>query len=135
MQVKRKIRILIVDDFEMTRSLLRIILRGDEFEIVGEAANGQQGIEQFEKLQPDIVLLDVVMPVLSGLDTLERIHKINPKCLVLMVTGADDQEIVDRAMRNGASGYIIKPFNTASVLETLSHARDKFIKQNPATYI
>lgn len=135
MQVKRKIRILIVDDFEMTRSLLRIILRSDEFEIVGEAVNGQQGIEQFEKLQPDIVLLDVVMPVLSGLDTLERIHKINPKCLVLMVTGADDQELVDRAMQNGASGYILKPFNSASVLETLSQARDKFIKQNPATYI
>jgi len=72
MSAENKIRVVIVDDYDMTRTLLRIILRGERFDIVGEATDGQTGVELCLRLKPDIVLLDVIMPVMNGLEALEK---------------------------------------------------------------
>lgn len=127
-----KIRVVIIDDYDMTRTLLGIILRGGLFEVVGEANDGKAGVDVCLKLKPDLVLLDVVMPVMNGIEALEAIHAKLPETLVLMVTANDDDDIVKQAMAKGAAGYIVKPFNTASVLETLNQARESFIIRNPA---
>lgn len=121
-----KLRVVIIDDYDMSRTLLGIILRGGQFEVVGEASDGKAGVEVCLRLKPDLVLLDVVMPVMNGLEALEAIHQQLPETLVLMVSGSDD-EVVTQAMEKGAVGHIVKPFNTASVLETLNQARDSFI--------
>jgi two-component system chemotaxis response regulator CheY len=128
------LKVLIVDDYDMTRTLLKIILRGQRFEIVGEATDGVEGVAMCEKLRPDIVLLDIVMPKLNGLEALAKIKSSLHQPMVLMVSSAEEDGIVEEALRLGASGYILKPFNTASVIETLNEARDNFIVRNAASF-
>lgn len=127
------LRVLIVDDYDMTRSLLKIILRGQKFNVVGEASDGEVGVEMCARLKPDIVLLDVIMPKLNGLEALLRIKTQSHNPLVLMVSGAEEEEIVQEAMQRGASGFVLKPFNTESVIETLNTARNSFILRDSAT--
>ncbi|QJQ06844.1 response regulator transcription factor [Undibacterium piscinae] len=133
MKTENKIRVVIVDDYDMTRTLLKIILRGEQFDVIGEATDGQSGVEMCLKLKPDIILLDVIMPIMNGIDALEKIRAHLPQTLVMMVTGNDDESVVNEAIKKGASGYIVKPFNTASVIETMNQAREKFILRNPAS--
>lgn len=130
---KRALRVLIVDDYDMTRTLLRIILRGQNFEVVGDATDGQMAVEMCQRLKPDIMLLDVVMPKMNGLEVLAKLQSMNALPLVLMVTSAEEERVVSQAMQSGASGYILKPFNTASVIETLNEARERFILRGAAS--
>lgn len=132
MSEQSALKVLIVDDYDMTRTLLKIILRGQRFEIVGEATDGEEGVAMCEKLRPDIVLLDVVMPKLNGLDALAKIKASSHQPMVLMVSSAEEDGIVEQALHLGASGYVLKPFNTASVIETLNQARETFIVRNAA---
>jgi DNA-binding NarL/FixJ family response regulator len=132
MKPNQKIRVVIIEDYHMTRSLLRIILRGEEFDVVGEAIDGESGVAMCEKLKPDIILLDVIMPNLNGLEALAKIHVNNPDAMVIMVSRLGDEKIVSQAMQAGANGYIVKPFNTASVIETMNEARGQFILRIPA---
>ena len=127
------LRVLIVDDYDMTRTLLRIILRGQNFDVVGDATDGAMAVEMCQRLKPDIMLLDVVMPKLNGLDVLAKLKELNAMPLVLMVTSAEEEKIVAQAMQLGASGYILKPFNTASVIETVNEARERFILRSAAS--
>lgn len=122
---KKMVRIMLVDDNDITRSLLRVILRGDEYEVVGEARNGDQGLEMALRLQPQIVCLDIEMPGMSGLDVLPKLREQLPNTIVLMVTGHTDRETVQAAVLGGAAGYIVKPFNAAKVLDTLAAAMGK----------
>ncbi len=133
MSEKRVLRVLIVDDYDMTRTLLRIILRGQNFEVVGDATDGQMAVEMCQRLKPDIMLLDVVMPKMNGLEVLAKLKSMNALPLVLMVTSAEEESVVSQAMQSGASGYILKPFNTASVIETLNEARERFILRSAAS--
>ncbi|MFZ6801794.1 response regulator [Undibacterium sp. Di24W] len=126
------LKVLIVDDYDMTRALLKIILRGQQFEVIGEAMDGEVGAAMCEELRPDLVLLDVMMPKLNGLEALAKIKASSHQPMILMVTGAEDEKIVTQALNLGASGYIVKPFNTASVIETLNQARESFIVRNAA---
>jgi len=111
--------VLIIDDNETTRSMLRMIIQGETYHVVGEANNGASGLERARKLRPDIVCLDIVMPDSDGLEVLAEIKQALPNTAVLMVTASNDRETVLTAIRRGASGFIIKPFNTGIVLDTL----------------
>ncbi len=111
--------VLIVDDNEMTRTLLRTILSGDGHKVLGEASNGRSGLEQALKLKPDLVCLDILMPDGNGIDVLKQIMKDLPKAIVLMVTGKRDAETVKVCLENGAKGFIIKPFNAGIVLKVV----------------
>ena len=120
--------ILIVDDNGTMRALLRGILRSDEssdYEVVGSASDCEMAMEQALKLRPDIVCLDILMPKGSGLDVLKQIRKELPQTVVLMVTGSSDSATVKAALDAGASGYIIKPFNSATVLSLINQAVEK----------
>ena len=115
-------KVLIVDDNDLMRTLLRGILRGEDYQIIGDARNGALALEFIEKDKPDIVLLDVVMPEMDGLETLQTIKGRYPSMVVVMITGNPSVENVQESIQRGATGFIIKPFNTAKVLDTMARA-------------
>jgi two-component system chemotaxis response regulator CheY len=115
-------KVLIVDDNDVMRALLRGILRGETYQIVGEARNGLLALEFIEKTKPDIVLLDVMMPEMDGLEALQTIKARYPTIVVVMVTGNPSVENVQESIQKGATGFIVKPFNSAKVLDTLQRA-------------
>ena len=115
-------KVLIVDDNDLMRTLLRGILRSESYQIIGEARNGILALEFIEKSKPDIVLLDVMMPEMDGLETLQSITARYPNIVVVMITGNPSVENVQESIQRGAKGFIIKPFNSAKVLDTLERA-------------
>lgn len=115
-------KVLIVDDNEMTRALLRTILKSDDYEVVGEASNSKGGLDQAKKLKPDVVCLDILLPDGSGIDLLKEIKQESPKTVVLMVTAQRDVETVKQCLANGATGFILKPFNAGIVIKTVKEA-------------
>jgi two-component system chemotaxis response regulator CheY len=116
---RKRTSIMIVDDNDMMRSILRSILRGEEYDVVGEARNGTLAVEMAERMKPDIICLDVMMPEMDGLEALCAIKAARPETKIIMVTSSADPATVQEAISNGASGFIIKPFNAARVLDTL----------------
>lgn len=122
MTQKTQVKILIVDDNDLMRTLLRGILRNEEYLIVGEAKNGVIAVEMSERFKPDIICMDVMMPEMDGLEALQTIKAAHPQIRVVMVTGNPSVENVREAIQNGASGFIVKPFNAAKVVDTLNRA-------------
>ncbi len=114
--------VLIVDDNEMTRTLLRTILVSDGYHIAGESKNSKSGLEDALEKEPDVILLDILLPDGSGVDILKQLTKELPKTIVLMVTGKRDIETVKECLEHGAKGFIIKPFNATTVLKTVKDA-------------
>lgn len=120
MSQKSHPKILIVDDNDLMRTLLRGILRHEEYLVVGEAKNGVAALEMVERIKPDIVCMDVMMPEMDGLEALQGIKAAHPEVLVVMITGNPSVENVQGSIQGGASGFIVKPFNAAKVLDTLN---------------
>jgi len=128
---KRRISILIADDNDMMRSVLRGMLRHEEYDVVGEARNGLAAVDMVGRLKPDIVCMDVLMPEKNGIEALAEIKAAQPNVEVIMVTGSSDPETVQESIQNGASGFIIKPFNAARVLDTLAKASSRILQKKP----
>ena len=106
------IRILLVDDSEILIKSLKIILEQDpELVVVGAARNGQEGLELCQKLSPEIVLMDIRMPVCNGVMGTRLIKASCPKVKVLVLTTFDDREYIETAIQNGADGYVLKDLN------------------------
>ncbi len=115
-------KILIVDDNDLIRALLRGILRNEAYHIIGEAKNGAIALELIKHDKPDLICLDVMMPEMDGLEALQNIKAAHPEIIVIMVTGNPSKDNVQESIKGGASGFIIKPFNAAKVLDTLERA-------------
>jgi len=114
------VRVLIVDDHAIVREGLRTILETvDGFEVVGAAADGAEGRRAFEKLRPDVVLLDVHFPGESGLEILATIRQLDPAARVLMISTFDHDEDVVRALRLGARGYVLKDIAPRELLDAI----------------
>lgn len=104
-----KIRILLVDDHTMFRAGLRVLLSlYADFDIVGEAGDGQEALDAVRELAPDVVLMDIAMPGLGGLVATRRIHEEHPKTKVILLTQHENREYVAPALKAGASGYVLK---------------------------
>jgi len=114
-------RVLIADDTVFFRVALKEILTAGGFDVVGEAENGAQAVEHARDLKPDIVILDVVMPVKNGIEAAKEIKALDLPTTIVMCTSLGYEAIVEEAMRSGASGYIIKPLNSDKVLSTLGN--------------
>ena len=113
----QRIRIIIVDDHAILRQALRLLLEGEpEVEVVGDAANGREAVALTEKLTPDVVLMDMVMPGLNGLEATRQIRKRCPNTRVLILTGYMEDEQIISALRAGASGYVVKRSDTEELL-------------------
>ncbi len=104
-----RIRVLIADDHAIVREGVRAVLAmSEDIEVVGEAANGQEAIEAARALSPDVILMDIAMPGLGGLEATLEIRKENPDAKILVLTQYEDREYIRRFLKAGVSGYVLK---------------------------
>lgn len=104
-----RIRLLVADDHALLRQALRVLLEAqDGLEVVGEATNGRDAVEAAERLQPDVILMDMVMPGLNGIDATRQIIKRSPATRILILTAYLEDERLLQALRAGAAGYVVK---------------------------
>lgn len=125
-----KIRIMLVDDSAVIRRLLTDVLAGDpQLEVVGSAQNGQIALEKLPVLNPDIIILDVEMPVMDGLETLAEIRKRQPRLPVIMFSSITERGAIVtlEALGRGANDYVTKPANTGNMMASLQRVRDELI--------
>lgn len=117
-------RIQISDDALYTRELLKKIVKETEHEVVAEATTGDEAIDMYRKVKPDLVLLDIVMPAgksaLNGMDALKRILEEDPSANVVICSALEQQVLIDEALRVGAKDFIAKPIMPERILEALS---------------
>src|SRR5688572_11748614 len=118
-----KIKVLIVDDHRVVRDGLAKILEAcDDLEVVGEASNGLEAIRKFSELSPHVVLLDISMPKLSGLEVSRRIKKSNPGAKIVILTMHEEEEYSMKLVRMGVSGYLLKDSAAQEVIEAVRTA-------------
>ncbi|HCM40168.1 MAG: hypothetical protein A2Z97_13990 [Bdellovibrionales bacterium GWB1_52_6] len=114
--------VLIVDDIEFVRKTLSDILTAARYTVVGEAADGQEAIEMYHRLRPNIVTMDVVMPKMSGIEAIRKIIQQDKDARVVIISAMGQENLVMDAITVGAKDYILKPFSAADVLKTIEHA-------------
>ena len=113
-------RILLADDHAVLRSGLRLLLTSqNEFDVIGEASSGTETLSLAEQLQPDLILLDLSMPALGGLDALPTLRKLVPSARILILTMHDDPHYLRQALKHGASGYVLKKAADAELLSAM----------------
>lgn len=115
------VEVLIVDDSDFMRNLLREILEG-EHTVVGEAENGVEAVELFHDHDPDIVMMDIAMPIQDGIEATGEIKESDPGANIIMCTSVEQEEMMKEAIKAGADGYITKPFQKPNVLEAIEDA-------------
>jgi two-component system chemotaxis response regulator CheY len=118
-------RVLVADDAAFMRQMIREILEAEGLEVVGEAVDGVEAIEQFAKLHPDLVTMDIVMPRRSGIDAVKGILELDPRARVVMCSALGQETLVMEALQAGARDFIVKPFKPDSVIATLSKVLEK----------
>jgi len=117
------IRILLVDDQVLFREALRTLLTVQpDFEVVGEASNGEEGVRLAVKLNPSVALMDLRMPVLDGVAATRRLKELLPACRVIALTTFDDDELVFEGLRAGAAGFLLKDVSAEKLFEAIRAA-------------
>lgn len=115
-----KTRVLLADDHAVLRSGLRLLLTSQsEYDVVGEASSGTETLSLAEQLQPDLILLDLSMPALGGLDALPTLRKLVPSARILILTMHDDPQYLRQALKYGASGYVLKKAADTELLSAI----------------
>ena len=133
-----KIRVLLADDQPIVRRGLALLLREQEdIEVVGEAGDGWEAIESVQWLRPDVVLMDIDMPGLSGIDATQRIVESVPKVSVLILTVHDREDFLFQALQTGALGYVLKSIDVDELMAAIRtvHSGDVFIYPRMATML
>jgi DNA-binding NarL/FixJ family response regulator len=128
-----ELRVLVADDQCLVRESIAALLDiQDGMRVVGTAVDGQDAIAQAEALQPDVVLMDVRMPVLDGVAAVSLLHERMPSCRVIMLTTFDDEDLVVRALRAGATGYLLKDLPARELAEAVRLAHAGVVQFDPA---
>lgn len=109
----------IVDDSALTRKILRQILEEEGYTVVAEAVNGAEAVEAYQKYHPDVITLDITMPVMDGVEALRQIVALDEKVKAVMITAAGQEKKVIEALKVGADKFVVKPFNKEQVLEAI----------------
>ena len=123
------LRILIVDDHEALRTGVRTVLEGHGFQVCGEATNGEEALAKAQQLRPELVILDITMPVLDGFTAAREIHKRLPEAGILLLSMHESASMVNVAKSSGASGYVAKSEGIARLLkavDAIAHHRTFF---------
>jgi two-component system chemotaxis response regulator CheY len=119
------VRILVADDASFMRQMIREIVEAEGFEVCGEASDGVEAIEEFRRLHPDVVTMDIVMPRKSGIDAVRGIVELDPGACVVMCSALGQETLVTEALEAGARDFIVKPFKPEAVISTLRQALEK----------
>ncbi len=133
-----KIKVLVVDDHAIMRDGIRALLGlHDDIEIVGEASEGNEAIEKAQKLMPDIIIMDIAMPGMDGLEATRRIKKKNPKAKILILTQHDNREYIISAVKAGVTGYVSKRALGVELVSAIHAVRggESFLYPSAATAI
>ena len=127
-----RVRLLIVDDHAVVRQgLITFLELQDDIEIVGEASNGKEAIQKVQELEPDVVLMDLVMPVMDGLTAIAQIKQLRPATEVIALTSFADDEKVFKAIRSGATGYLLKDVQPADLVKAVLAADRGEVQLHP----
>jgi two-component system chemotaxis response regulator CheY len=118
-------RLLIADDASFMRQMIREIVESEGHEVVAEASDGVEAIDQFKNHHPDVVTMDIVMPRRSGIDAVKAILELDPTARVVMCSALGQETLVNEALQAGAHDFIVKPFKPDSVINTLKKVLEK----------
>jgi DNA-binding NarL/FixJ family response regulator len=128
------LRILLVDDFPSVRKVLRVLLGTcQNWEVVAEAADGEEGLKEVARLQPDVAVVDISMPGMNGLELTRAVRKLVPQTKILILTEYDSQSMIDEARKAGADGYVTKSDASSKLLpaiQALSEHRQFFTSKS-----
>ncbi|MDD2480759.1 MAG: response regulator [Lutispora sp.] len=111
--------ILIVDDAAFMRMMIKDVLSKNGFTIVGEAENGAKAVEKYKELNPELVIMDITMPEVDGIQAVKEIKKINPLAKIIMCSAMGQQAMVIEAIQAGAKDFIVKPFQAERIIEAV----------------
>lgn len=125
----KKHRIMVVDDSRVVYAEMSRILQDSEIEIVAFCRSGEEALEQYEAVKPELVTLDIVMPGMDGLETCRELREKWPEAQVFMVSSMAYEDMIDDAARLGAKGFLFKPFTKESLLEGLRGALKAIAKE------
>jgi two-component system chemotaxis response regulator CheY len=118
-------RILVADDAAFMRQMIREIVEAEGHEVVAEASDGVEAVDQFKTHHPDLVTMDIVMPRRSGIDAVKGILELDSTACVVMCSALGQETLVTEALQAGARDFIVKPFKPDSVVKTVNKALEK----------
>ncbi len=118
-------KILIVDDSKTSRKFLKNVLLDAGHEVIGEAVNGRDGVEKYKELRPDVVTMDITMPILDGIDAVSEIMQEDPDAKIIMVTAAGQKSNMVEALKRGAADFIQKPFESNVIIDVVNKVLDE----------
>src|SRR5438309_4052214 len=121
-KIDQPVRLLLADDHRMLRESLRRAMEDNGFDVVGEAPDGAEAVRLAEELRPDVILMDVTMPVLDGVEATRQVRDRVPGTQVVILTMHADREVLVDAIRAGAAGYLVKDCSTEDVVDTVRKA-------------
>ena len=113
-------RIMIADDSDAIRLVLKDILSIGEYIDISEASDGEESVNLYKEIKPDLILLDLAMPKKDGLTVVKEIIQFDPNAKIILITASDDQKTIQQCLDSGASSYISKPFDFVTVLKGIS---------------
>lgn len=111
---------MIVDDASFMRLSIRKMLENNDYEVVAEASDGVEAVEMYKKFKPDVITMDITMPKLTGIEALKEIKKIDKEANIVMVSALGQEVLIKEAIINGATSFIVKPFQRDKLLEVLN---------------
>lgn len=117
--------VLIADDTALFREMIKNALSSEEYHIVGEAVTGGEAVEMYKEKKPDLLILDVNMPKMNGIDALIAVKKYDPKARIIMCSDQKYEGMIVLAIKKGAKDFIVKPFSTSDILRAVDKAFDE----------
>ncbi|QMV43114.1 response regulator [Cohnella cholangitidis] len=115
-------KIMVVDDAAFLRAMLKDILVKAGHEVVFEASNGQEAVEKYKSVRPDLVTMDITMPVMEGVEAVKEIRKMDPSARIVMCSAMGQRNLIIDAIKSGAKDFIVKPFQANRVVEAVENA-------------
>jgi len=120
-------KFMVVDDSDIIRTKIKNVLDEESFEIVGTANNGLEAIQQFKELKPRVITMDITMPFMDGIETIEKIIEIDSEARILVVSALSDKATLIKAMHLGAYGFLCKPFSDMELAEAVEELIEDII--------
>ena len=112
-------KVLVVDDAAFMRMTIKKMIESEGHTVVGEAGNGVEAVQKYMEIQPDVVMLDITMPEMNGVDALKRIKELDPNAKVIICSAMGQQAMVAQAIQSGAKDFIVKPFEKDRIIAAL----------------